>query len=54
MPKNEPKKVEISILSLREGISEKVVEYRPPLNSVVPNPKLSSSVSISVSVCPKV
>ena len=31
MPKNDPKKVKISICSLLEGISEKVAESRPPI-----------------------
>ena len=33
MPKNDPKKVKISICSLLEGISEKVAENRPPIKS---------------------
>ena len=33
MPKNDPKKVKISICGLLEGISEKVAENRPPLKS---------------------
>ena len=33
MPKNDPKKVKISICSLLKGISEKVAENRPPIKS---------------------